>query len=488
MLKLTSTIIITAVICAWLPASVMAKSPSKEVSREVRAKALATIEEFAKEHMTDAFSEYGQIVEKLKKVNKAQNDFTKSTRDKGEKLKKNDTWKQINEKREGLLEQRKGIISEFFVGYCWFRMEAKDAESDIDKFATNFMPNTKVLLDHVRSIKSMDAALRVELQQLRTNLGIDRVPMFERADYKSNEINAAEKDLAKALQEQYFKYQAELTDASELVKKDTEIALKYDKLFADSKNPQSNCKKASPANRVLLRTSNAIKDPSAVVVYSFDGDLINAKNNKIELESSGEELFCEDRFGVLKSAYRLNGNNYLTAKEEFKNAEEVADSFTFSCWFRAECDTTVYQETTGNGTASGNKAKFLIHPSQKGNESGIGIAAGRNCIMVFEHGNKHYPCVLCYETDLGDKWHHLAITVANSGTPELYVDGKKVKTGIDRNRRKYLCVHTNRGIGNAQWGRPFVGAIDELVVFNRALSPTEILNLTAASRSGRVRK
>jgi len=89
-------------------------------------------------------------------------------------------------------------------------------------------------------------------------------------------------------------------------------------------------------------------------------------------------------------------------------------------------------------------------------------------------------------------WHHLAVTVQGFGTgrfASLYVDGILSSadllgctgTGIIESNENLLIG------GDANTGVEFLGQMDEIEIFDRALLPTEVLGLFAAGSAGKCR-
>ena len=108
----------------------------------------------------------------------------------------------------------------------------------------------------------------------------------------------------------------------------------------------------------------------------------------------------------------------------------------------------------------------------------IRIEASNNSLRVENNGGNHWGT-----TDLADgEWHHTAVTFEDDGTPDirdslLYVDGQleAIDGGADQ------PVNTNVGgtvrIGLGPWaaGRSFNGLIDDVRIYDHALSADEIL-------------
>lgn len=89
-------------------------------------------------------------------------------------------------------------------------------------------------------------------------------------------------------------------------------------------------------------------------------------------------------------------------------------------------------------------------------------------------------------------WHHVvAVRDATGGQLRLYVDGAEAVAPIaDAGYNIVGDADTNVAIGTGLWGdtggrwEPWVGEIDEVMIFNRALSESEVQALTNAAASG----
>ena len=120
-----------------------------------------------------------------------------------------------------------------------------------------------------------------------------------------------------------------------------------------------------------------------------------------------------------------------------------------------------------------------------GDNSGISLAAGTNGISVLEHGNAFLPVVLSYPSSLGNGWVLAALTCSNNQAPVLYVNGNFARTGLNTGRVKTVSAFAGdnyQGIGGGGYGR-FNGSVDDVRVYNRVLSATEVQQLYAIENS-----
>jgi hypothetical protein len=122
---------------------------------------------------------------------------------------------------------------------------------------------------------------------------------------------------------------------------------------------------------------------------------------------------------------------------------------------------------------------YIFFPSNRGNDAGVGISAGKNGVNVLEHGNYYLPAVLVYQAALGSGWNHVAVTYGVDGAPVLYVNGVKVRTGVKSTKKKALQLDPNsEQIGKGAYGR-FNGKIDEIRMYDRAISEAEVAAIFA---------
>jgi len=82
-------------------------------------------------------------------------------------------------------------------------------------------------------------------------------------------------------------------------------------------------------------------------------------------------------------------------------------------------------------------------------------------------------------------WQHLAATVDSSGNMLLYKDGRHVGTG-KTNRSLRKVTRTKNYVGRSNWDTDdyYKGSIDDLAVYDRALSPEEIKLLVNPAARG----
>jgi len=150
------------------------------------------------------------------------------------------------------------------------------------------------------------------------------------------------------------------------------------------------------------------------------------------------------------------------------------DTFSFGGWFKTSSTHEIDPEST-SGVGGVNNQRYAFDP-QHGGESngGAGLSVGTNGILVYEHGSNYMPATAVYQADIGNDWNHIMI-VYNNKQPTIYLNGSAVHTGLTSPRE---VVNTPIQFGGMVYGY-FEGLMDEIRIYNRALSATEIKKLAA---------
>ena len=81
---------------------------------------------------------------------------------------------------------------------------------------------------------------------------------------------------------------------------------------------------------------------------------------------------------------------------------------------------------------------------------------------------------------LASGWHHIAVTMNSSTmTMMIYLDGKVVAEGATPSLPRDLGVTTQNYVGRSQFAADayYQGSVDEVRIYNRALSRPEVLYL-----------
>ncbi len=150
------------------------------------------------------------------------------------------------------------------------------------------------------------------------------------------------------------------------------------------------------------------------------------------------------------------------------------DTFSFGGWLKTTATHQIESETISGVGGVGNQ-RYAFDP-QHGGESngGAGLSVGTNGISVYEHGSNYMPATAVYEGEIGSDWNHIMIVYDNK-QPTIYLNGNAVRTGLTSPREVVTApIH----FGGMVYGY-FEGLMDEVRIYNRALSADEIKKLAA---------
>jgi pimeloyl-ACP methyl ester carboxylesterase len=208
-----------------------------------------------------------------------------------------------------------------------------------------------------------------------------------------------------------------------------------------------------------------------VAYYPFNGNANDASGNGHNGVNIGGQL-CPDRFGNPSSAILFNGTDYIVV-QDFTSID-LTSGFTFSAWvspssFAVALTRGVISQPRAI-TGTGYRLGFM------NDHADVGLMASWD-----------YPFDAT-ETQVEETntWIHIVATM-NSSNVLLYVNGA-CKATITQNGWPYLhgpypLYIGTEGIIN-EGDRSFRGAVDDVRIYNRALSASEIQQLYSMATIG----
>jgi gliding motility-associated-like protein len=228
-----------------------------------------------------------------------------------------------------------------------------------------------------------------------------------------------------------------------------------------------------------------------VAYYPFCGnanDVSGNGNNGIIINA----ISSENRFNTAGTTYMFTSTLQSLIKTSYIPTG-AANNFTISSWILS--DQTLLLPTEGQLYPQ--LSQIVIHPTHGscfGDEStnaGVGLAVGTNGVVVIEHSQNFIKAALVYQGSIAG-WHNISVVYRNK-LPELFIDGNYVKRGVMDIRNVHPSVgfdnntigdYTRSGFGAGfngitNQGIFFNGKIDDIVIWNRSLSPSEIAALQA---------
>jgi hypothetical protein len=178
--------------------------------------------------------------------------------------------------------------------------------------------------------------------------------------------------------------------------------------------------------------------------------------------------------GKAGQAFSFNGtDNYVAQGSSYKNV--VSNTFTMEFWANpaATRDVTPPANSGASGTSNQRYAIFPEHGGADVNIVGAGVSVGTNGVSVFEHTSDNLYSPIVYDAVLSG-WTHIAVVYTDK-VATLYVNGVLVATGVTP-RDRLTQVFPSSQFGGTAYGY-YQGALDEVRIFNRALTSYEILQM-----------
>lgn len=219
--------------------------------------------------------------------------------------------------------------------------------------------------------------------------------------------------------------------------------------------------------------------PGILAEYLFDGSFTNSTGLPTPGLEAAEIRFTADRNGLPSAALLAPHIGLVGSKETdyFKNRR----SWTWSGWIRAD---TFSVDAPATFYSEGNSGASAI----------VGELKGRLYVQLWNELTPGGWTSLSSSAGLtAGKWTHVAVTLhtadgSNTGHCTIYQDGMVyasgampyVRVGVPRANSRQFGFGLNVGYfvgGQTAFPYPFKGAIDEVRIFDSALSAGEIAGL-----------
>ncbi len=204
-------------------------------------------------------------------------------------------------------------------------------------------------------------------------------------------------------------------------------------------------------------------DAGLVASYPFNGDATDETGNGNDGAVYGATL-TEDRFGNPDSAYLLDGNDYLILEDQPAVVIGTND-FTYSMWVKTESTSTqmlCQRYKVGDGPYwlrinDSQKTSFTTYDSQYGH-----LWNQQNVIGLSDGG-----------------WHMISC-LRQGSTTKVFVDGQLVSTASGTIRNIVNdpgIIYIGVQINNGTLINYFTGVVDDIHIYDHALSDQDILDL-----------
>jgi hypothetical protein len=212
-----------------------------------------------------------------------------------------------------------------------------------------------------------------------------------------------------------------------------------------------------------------------VAAYEFTGNADDVSGNGNDGVVNGATLTA-DRFGNVGSAYSFDGvDDVISMPSPISGHAE----FSSSLWFQLGADSSPYETAlqVGIGAVQYDTATETlildIYPDRNGGASNGSSVSTRYL---------YSPSI----SGLQASWLHLAFIVHADDTGEVFVNGSSVSGGPRFTDGGVTGNYDQSRIGATYDSRTsgthhhFHGSIDDVYLYNRALSPTEVSTLYSA--------
>lgn len=202
-----------------------------------------------------------------------------------------------------------------------------------------------------------------------------------------------------------------------------------------------------------------------VAYYPFNGNANDESGNGNNGIVNGATL-TTDRFGNSDKAYQFGSSNNISVP--MSEQLFMLPIRTFSCWFQSNGQQSggrIYETTFMNG--------------------GIAISNG-NTLDTWYGYSQHCCNIIGISSGANNQWHHL-VSFANdsTGLTEVYLDGTLIVSDIGNASGGNGCFIPNYNwqnhfvrFGLGASGESYNGFIDDIRIYNRALTQEEISYLT----------
>lgn len=231
-----------------------------------------------------------------------------------------------------------------------------------------------------------------------------------------------------------------------------------------------------------------------VAYYPFNGNANDASGN----EHNGTNInvtLAPDRFGVLNQCYSFNGTNSHVDIGSSIQLGKPHDAMTISAWFWVSNiinpqfgpDLVIVSDYSGpDGNVTGDwylfgELAFGFAGSANGSTTNTMLFWSRSAPPEFLHWGQTVLSV--------SHWHSCTVVVDGQGTTRMYIDGILDSATPYDASLNYLSNPFWR-IGADQWSSQvwnvFNGFIDDVRIYNRALSDSEVQQLYVYESGPRV--
>jgi hypothetical protein len=212
--------------------------------------------------------------------------------------------------------------------------------------------------------------------------------------------------------------------------------------------------------------------------WPFNGNADDESNNGNDGIVYDANL-TQDRYGNPNSAYNFNGvSDYIEVLDD--NSLDFTNSYSLSAWYRTTDNFAYNQTILGKGNDIGGSGYNMTINSAIISYDNLQIQSGFNNGLEFVDGVINGAAMIPSVDIFTINWHHI-IGTYDGNTAKLYIDGVLMDTiqiefSLSISEQPLLFGNETNTLY-----RYFEGDIDDIGMWNRALTNDEVLKLHRAS-------
>jgi uncharacterized protein (TIGR02145 family) len=211
--------------------------------------------------------------------------------------------------------------------------------------------------------------------------------------------------------------------------------------------------------------------------WPFNGNANDESGNGNNGVVNGATL-TSDRNGNVGKAYSFNGTNVITISNNASLNFQTNNTMSVSFWFKTDTNqlyrTCLIQKQTGEGSSQVGYDLGIDNGGYIGARSGINLRS-RNGVSN-QWGSASSDTSINFTSN---RWFHVVMTYSN-GTGVCYING--LLNSVITNQTGIIGDNTNpllfgSSVFTAITSKNYIGQLDDIAIYNRALTPQEITQL-----------
>jgi hypothetical protein len=204
--------------------------------------------------------------------------------------------------------------------------------------------------------------------------------------------------------------------------------------------------------------------PCPSAQWSFSGDAEDTSIYGNNATTTASASLTSDRFGVSDSAYEFNGNGSFILIPHSSSTGVTGNQITMAAWVKPSA--TIGAHNILSKRNGSNTGGYILHNT------------ATNKLMAYVYTTSWQSVVSSDVVYSIGQWVHVA-AVYDGSTFKAYANGVEVGTrsltGAINDINTPLTIGGNGGV------QSWPGSIDDVRIYNRALTPNEVMQLAQAN-------